>query len=387
MKRLKSALLSTAMVVGTMCVATAFLPVQAAEKASPHPMPMVSAKEAKDSADSMGGTKIVPANLFTRDAKPPDINSIPVLANMVKAGLKFYYLGLRSGLYGWYIVQNDQVQMVYATQDGKSVLIGGLFTEEGINVTAYQVEQLAKVDKDIERLLTGGQPLPSETAQKEAPRLVAPPLPGLVMPTPGGSEQTASSEGQPVEVPPVPDLPNLERKAPESNGTAATKASAGTPAANVALSPGERLMQDMLAANAASVGNGDAPLLNMVVDPNCPHCKATWKTVRDAVFAGKVQIRLIPIGNISPDSTRAAAVLLAVTDPLTAWDKWAAGDKTALSENVQPAKVAQVNENRVLVDKWNITATPYLVYRGQNGKVKVVQGEPENMKDILADLK
>ena len=45
-----------------------------------------------------------------------------------------------------------------------------------------------------------------------------------------------------------------------------------------------------------------------------------------------------------------------------------------------------VRANHVVIDNWNIHDTPYLVYRAQDGKVKVVLGEPEKLTALMSDL-
>lgn len=283
--------------------------------------------------------------LFTRDVKPPDVNSIPVLANLIRAGSKLYYLGQRSGINGWFIVQDGQVQMIYVSADNNTVIVGGMFTRDGNDVTAPQVQELSKVDPEIENLVYGPGGKPSQQT---------------------GGDAKANAVA-PISMPSTPE--------------------AATPAAKAATtSPGEKLMQDLQAAAGVLLGGNDSPQLVMVVDPNCPHCHKTWGELREAVFSNRLQVRLIPIGNITPDSTRAAAQLLAAADPLSVWDKYVAGDRKQLDGLPEPVRVRAINENRDLIEKWNIAATPYLVYRGKEGRIKIVQGSPERMAAVLADL-
>jgi hypothetical protein len=39
-----------------------------------------------------------------------------------------------------------------------------------------------------------------------------------------------------------------------------------------------------------------------------------------------------------------------------------------------------------MTDSWRIGTTPTLVYRGKDGKIKILQGEPDNADAVLNDL-
>ena len=124
----------------------------------------------------------------------------------------------------------------------------------------------------------------------------------------------------------------------------------------------------------------------MVMDPRCPHCQATWNAFRNVVMKGSLHIRMIPIAAPGSDNERAAAMLLGVADPLNAWDKYVAGDKTQLDGTPPAAALAAVRANHAIIDNWSIQNTPYLVYRAKDGKVKVLQGEPDKLSAVLGDL-
>ena len=86
------------------------------------------------------------------------------------------------------------------------------------------------------------------------------------------------------------------------------------------------------------------------------------------------------------DETAKAAVLLRAQEPYELWDRYVMGDTKALSTSPDPVAVRAVIGNREITDRWNILGTPYLIYRGQGGKIKIVQGKPERMSAVLADL-
>jgi protein-disulfide isomerase len=266
----------------------------------------------------------------------PNASANPVLSSLQKSGAKLFYMGNRLGMDGWFIVKDGQVQIIYATPDNKGAMIGALFGQDGENVTTLQVTTLVQNNKEVADLIAA--------AQNEQANIV--------------------QAGNP--------------------GAAATTGAGGMPSAP--LSPGERLIHDLEGAATVVVGNPKSPELLMVMDPHCKHCQATWKAMRDAVVKGSLHIRMIPIGDAGSDNERAAATFLGVSDPLDVWDKYVAGDRAQLAATPTAEELAAVRANHTVIDSWSIENTPYLVYRGKDGKVKVVQGEPDKVSSVLGDL-
>ncbi len=276
------------------------------------------------------------ASASTSSTPNPADNS--VLAGIQKSGAKLFYLGRQVGLDGWFIVKQGQVQIIYVTPDNKGALVGALFGENGENITVTQVSNLVRDNKEIANLITSAEKEQAAIAQAGAP-------------------------------PPAAAKPEVV---------------AGTP--TTPLSPGERLIQDLSGAATVVVGKTSSPELLMVMDPNCRHCQATWKVLRDSVVNGNLHIRMIPIGSEGTDNERAAAMLLGVADPLAVWDSYVSGDRTQLAGTPTPNALIAVKANHALIDRWNIENTPYLVYRAKDGKVKVLQGEPGKVSVVLSDM-
>lgn len=294
-------------------------------------------------------TAVYGPNLFDAKTRAPDINGIPVLVNIVRGGAKLYYMGQRSGLDGWLIVKNGEIQMIYLTADRQTTVLGALFTAQGDNVTGAQVNALAQRDREVNALVNGFSAQQNEINAVGAAGGGAVSLPG--------SPQAATNQ------PLVANVPG------------------------VTLSPGDRLYQDMKAAAGVELGKGDGPEVMIVVAPSCPNCKKTWMELRDAVKAGTVRARLIPVYNsVGGDEANVAAQLLRVKDPLDEWDRHVQGDRTALAGKADDLAIKAVVANLNLVNKWNIKGYPYLVYRGKDGRVKIVQGRPERMAAVLLDL-
>lgn len=288
--------------------------------------------------------------LFNRNATAPDINSIPILNEIVRNGAKLFYMGERSGLHGWFILKDGQIQMIYVTSDRKTAMIGALFTEQGENVTGPQIEALASVNKEVETIM-------STPAKQQEDVTKAGGVQGGFAAVPGGTAVNGSASA------PNNALPM------------------------VSLSPGERLLQDLQAAAGVTLGNNNTSEILMVMDTDCPGCKATWKELKSAVASNQVQLKLIPVvNNPAKGDSNAAAQLLKVENPLETWDKYVNGDKSALAGEADSLRLKAVMSNNQLIEKWNIRYTPYLVYRAKDGKVKIVQGKPERMAAVLTDI-
>ena len=272
-------------------------------------------------------------------AVAPSPSSNPVLASLERSGAKFYYLGAHAGLDGWLIVKDKQVQMAYVPPAGKSALIGALFGENGENVSAKQVEALVERNEEVKNIFV--------EIQKEQIALAQ-----------VGAKAEASS--------------------------ADTSAKTAMPA--VALSPGERLIKDLSSATTVVVGKPKAPEILMVMSPSCEHCKTMWKSLREPIAQGLFHLRMVPVALQDTNVEVEAAVLLTKSEPMLAWDQYVSGDAAALGGKPAVEAVQAVRNNVKIVANWQITKTPYFVYRGRDGKVKVVQGAIKDLSLILKDL-
>jgi thioredoxin-related protein len=284
--------------------------------------------------------------LYEVKGQPYDPSKIPLLADFIKQGGKFYYIGERSGLQGWFVLTSGGVQVVYLTPDQKTVLAGAMFAADGRNVSVSQMKDLWQAEKSLGDLLN--------QAGKQQ-----------VMAVQAGADKNG-----------VASLDSASVKAPAST------------LPSVSLSPGNRLMQDLEATAGSVVGTNDkAPLLYMIVSPTCPYCHGTWKELRDDVRKGNLRIKLILISGGEVAKLGMSAALLQAKDPMEAWDKYVEGDKTALlsiTPDEAHIRAAMANEN--LVNRWDIRVTPYLVYRAKDNKVKIIQGRPDRAAAILTDM-
>ncbi len=143
-------------------------------------------------------------------------------------------------------------------------------------------------------------------------------------------------------------------------------------------------------------GRNGARVVYVFTDPNCPYCNKLWTDARPWVAAGKVQLRHIIVGILTPTSAGKAAALLADKDPaatLAAYEgRNAAAAASAMASgrprplgddglkpltNIAPAQQAQLQANEHLMASLGLQATPAIAWRDTTGALQVHEGLPE----------
>lgn len=257
--------------------------------------------------------------------RPP---SLPApIQNLVDEGAQIRYLGKEHGLDSWLTIKNGQEQYFYVLPDKKAFLMGVLFDEKGKLVTVDQVQRLRQQSNDTLLDSLAGFDL---AANRPEDRF-----------------QSQNFEFQ---------------------------------------SPAERLFFEIENSNWVPLGNPDAPVIYSFIDPQCGHCHAFIESLSNGQYfeSGQVQLRMIPVG--FKEETRAqAAFLMATPNPVDRWFRYLQGDETAL-----PAKrelnQQGVQRNLAIMQSWKFNATPMIIYRGKDGKVKIVQGSPRDLQTMIADI-
>lgn len=130
-------------------------------------------------------------------------------------------------------------------------------------------------------------------------------------------------------------------------------------------------------------------------DPNCPYCNKFWADARPWVDGGKVVLRHVMVGILTPTSAGKAAALLADKDPagaLTAYERGhmeqngksiSAGRARPLGdaglkplEQIPDDIQAKLAANERLMASLGLQATPAMVWRDANGTVQMRTGAP-----------
>lgn len=271
--------------------------------------------------------------------KPPVPEPIQ---NMVADGAQLRYLGRDAGLDGWIVLKNGQEQYYYVTPDGQGVVMGVLFNNKGDTITLRQINELRKKEGPaIDKL--AGYPEPTQSNNKD----VAP----------------ASTV--------TPDF---------NNPQALIK--------SVVKSKSEQLYDGVVGANWIALGSDKAPAIYVFVDPECPHCHDLVQDVRKSGYLeqGLLQLRVIPVGVLTENSLVEAAYLLASAQPEKDLYAHLDGKKNVLLVD-KSVNTQGVQRNIKLMQDWNLSVTPFSVYRARDGKVKVMEGRPDDLKKIITELR
>ena len=266
---------------------------------------------------------ILPSAAIAQDKLPEVPEALQIL---VDRGAQTRYLGKKHGMEGWITIFQGQEQYYYVTPDGEGFLMGLLFDKDGTMATMEQVRDLQNQSDDVLDFLA---------------------------------------------VDKVDD--NITKAIRETNEVFEYK------------TPAERMFADIENSNWVKFGADDAPVIYSFMDPQCPHCHDYMGDLRkDYIEKGLIQLRMIPVG-FREETLAQSAFLLAAPDAKERWYAHLDGDTSAL-----PAKSATstqaIQKNLALMQAWKFDVTPITIYRGKDGKVKIVRGRASNITDILADL-
>lgn len=154
-------------------------------------------------------------------------------------------------------------------------------------------------------------------------------------------------------------------------------------------------------------GSKKAPrIIYVLTDPNCPYCNKLWSDARPWVDSGKVQLRHIMVGILTPTSAGKAAALLADKNPSAALDAhersnvaanakvMASGRPKPLGNDglkpmatIPPAISGKLESNARLMASLRLQATPALIWRDAKGMLQTRTGAPDHaLAAILGPL-
>lgn len=244
--------------------------------------------------------------------------------NLASDGAQIRFLGKDNGVEGWIAIKNGQEQYFYVLPNG-SFLSGLLFDPKGKAITLDQVRRLREQSGELLDSLTADAPPPPTHVQDAA------------------------------------KADKYEFK-----------------------TPSEQLYYDLENSNWLPVGQAGTPLFYSFIDPQCAHCHNMMNALKSHIDNGKVQVRIIPVG--FRDETQAqAAYLLAAPAPSDLFWRYLSGNKDALPASPEISKQG-VQRNLSIMQSWKLSVTPLIVYRGKDGKVKIIRGMPKDLNGLLADL-
>jgi thiol:disulfide interchange protein DsbG len=143
-------------------------------------------------------------------------------------------------------------------------------------------------------------------------------------------------------------------------------------------------------------GRDDAPRkVYVFTDPNCPYCTKLWSDARPWVESGKVQLRHLIVGILTPSSPGKAATILSDKDPAARLAAYEAAHAFSVSTMLAsgpahptedaalkplapiPARdQAILSGNARLMQSFGLQATPGVVFIDEQGHVQARQGVP-----------
>jgi thiol:disulfide interchange protein DsbG len=131
--------------------------------------------------------------------------------------------------------------------------------------------------------------------------------------------------------------------------------------------PPDQLAKGMLQAPGFIWGH-KGPLVAAFLDPNCIFCHEFWEEAKPLVDAGKLRVKVVPVGFLKPTSLPKAATILMQRDPESAWARNEAGfhvhseeGATRVAVHLDPKVVRQVERNTELLARSGEVATPTVV--------------------------
>ncbi len=99
------------------------------------------------------------------------------------------------------------------------------------------------------------------------------------------------------------------------------------------------LSQKMMAAPGFVLGKS-GPMITAFLDPNCIFCHKFWDQVEPLAVAGKIRVKVVPVGFLKPSSMPKAITILMSKNPVAAWAANEKGFDVATEEGATvPAKV------------------------------------------------
>jgi thiol:disulfide interchange protein DsbG len=140
-----------------------------------------------------------------------------------------------------------------------------------------------------------------------------------------------------------------------------------------------------------AAGKADAPhVVYAFADPYCPYCTQFWQKAQPWLNSGQVQLRVLMVGMLRPDSAQKAAAIMMAKDPAkTLADYENSLGKMTLKkpDAITPAVNEALKNNLALMDELGGSATPSIYYLNKDGRLQQHQGMPdeETMRTIMGD--
>lgn len=152
-------------------------------------------------------------------------------------------------------------------------------------------------------------------------------------------------------------------------------------------SPAEQLWQRLTQSGKIAFGaKSDAPILFALLDPKQPETHDLWAKLTPLTAENKITLYVLPLGLTTADSILEIATILGSKDPATNWEKLLKGENVLSKETPESTGVIGMKTNVEIAQSLNLRKLPFLVYRDQTGKIRLVRGMPKDWNGFTAEL-
>ena len=131
-----------------------------------------------------------------------------------------------------------------------------------------------------------------------------------------------------------------------------------------------------------------APVVFAVMDPAQGRSHDLWKQFQPAIKEKKISLYILPLAVTNADGILEIAHILGGKNPQELWTKTMEGHSAVTVETPDSNGVLGMKANVELAQSLNLRNIPFIVYRGKEGKVRIINGVPNDwdkfMKEVTA---
>ena len=278
-------------------------------------------------------------------AHPDDVPA--TIAALRARGARTFALGERGGLAGHLVeLAGGGAYALYLTPDGYAVA-GLLYAPDGTLLTGGQ---LAAVRPGSVRTGAGG----AFGVEGAIPRT-------------GADASAHMAAGHATT---IGGAPGAESRA--------VRTGAGLPAGAAAGPDTEARIERAASAFGFTLGR-TGPLAVLFGDPGCRWSRSAAARLGRQALAGRLRLRVVPVGLLGAASARTAAGIASSPDPAAAWF---GGDVPA----PQPEGAERIARNNALYEAWGETGVPLISWRDARGRAAHRVGDVDDLEAWLREL-